>query len=227
MIVIDLDSENGVLVNGVLIASPTALLVGDRVTVGDHVLELTETNADREQHALTSEADSLRESARVSAGDHVNLPEESSVATRRADALNLLSSVADKALALGRGREAEHVLGRHLVAILSDAVADRPVSAAVARLAAQYAVKLASATGKASWLDFAFRLYIALRATIPLPIVDEMYTVLRRVRGIDRELLRGYKDLLLARAAELSSPERFVLQRLEGLERLASWHPAN
>lgn len=227
VIVIDLDSENGVLVNGVLIASPTALLVGDRVTVGDHVLELTETNADREQHALTSEADSLRESARVSAGDHVNLPEESSVATRRADALNLLSSVADKALALGRGREAEHVLGRHLVAILSDAVADRPVSAAVARLAAQYAVKLASATGKASWLDFAFRLYIALRATIPLPIVDEMYTVLRRVRGIDRELLRGYKDLLLARAAELSPPERFVLQRLEGLERLASWHPAN
>ena len=66
----------------------------------------------------------------------------------------------------------------------------------------------------------------ALEQGYPLPIVDEMYTVLRHVRGIDRELLRRYTDFLHARAAQLSPPERFVLQRLEGLERLAAWHPA-
>ncbi len=127
--------------------------------------------------------------------------------------------------ALGRGQEAEHVLGTHLVAALSDAAAGRGVSPEVARTCAQYAVKLATATGKATWLDFAFRLYDALGETIPLPVVDEMYTVLRHVRGIDRELLRRYADFLQGRAAQLSAPERFVLQRLEGLQRLAAWHP--
>ena len=60
---------------------------------------------------------------------------------------------------------------------------------------------------------------------MPLPIVDEMYTVLRRVRGLDRELLLMYIEQQRARP-DLSPPERFVLQRLEGLGRLAAWHPA-
>lgn len=227
IVVIDLDSENGVLVNDVPIAGPTALLSGDRVNIGDNVFVLTELSSSREERTSGLELNPTRESARVPAGTHARASEESAVATRRADALHLLGNVADKALALGRGQEAEHVLGTHLVATLSDAVAGRAVAPEVARIAAQYSVKLATATGKASWLDFAFRLYDALNETIPLPIVDEMYTVLRHVRGIDRELLRGYREFLQTRAAELSPPERFVLQRLEGLERLAAWYPAN
>ena len=227
IVVIDLGSQNGVLVNGSPITGPTALLLGDKVTVGDDEFELTELPAERAERSSGFERNPVRESSRVPAGTNERSHEEASVATRRADALHLLSNVADKALALGRGAEAEHVLGTHLVATLSDAVAGRSVAPEVARIAAQYAVKLATATGKASWLDFAFRLYEALNETIPLPVVDEMYTVLRHVRGIDRELLRRYADLLHARAAELSRPERFVLSRLEGLERLAAWHPAS
>jgi hypothetical protein len=242
VVVIDLDSQNGVFVNDVPIARPTALLIGDKVTIGDNEFVLTEVGSVRQSRRSDPELElrppsegrrsepelnPIRESGRVPAGTYASSSEEPSIATRRADALHLLSNVADKALALGRGQEAEHVLGTHLVAALSDAVSGRAVAPEVARIAAQYAVKLASATGKASWLDFAFRLYEALATTIPLPIVDEMYTVLRHVRGIDRELLRRYTDSLDARAAELSPPERFVLQRLEGLERLAAWHPAN
>lgn len=232
IVVIDLGSQNGVLVNGTPIAGPTALLLGDKVTVGDDTFELTELPAQRAERTSGFERpapreSAPRESARVPAGTLERTPEEASVASRRADALHLLGNVADKALALGRGAEAEHVLGTHLVATLSDAVAGRSVAPEVARIAAQYAVKLATATSKASWLDFAFRLYEALGETIPLPIVDEMYTVLRHVRGIDRELLRRYAEFLHTRAAELSPPERFVLSRLEGLERLAAWHPAS
>ena len=227
VVVIDLGSENGVSVNGVRITCPTALLIGDTVRIGDDQLTLTELPATRTDRISGLELTPFRDPTRVSTVARPHTIEEGSVATRRADALNLLGNVAEKALALGRVHEAEHVLGTHLVAILSDAVAGRSVAAEVARTAAQYAVKLATATGKASWLDFAFRLYDALGETIPLPVVDEMYTVLRHVRGIDRSLLRRYTDFLQARATELSPPERFVLQRLEGLERLAAWHPAN
>ncbi|MEI9939834.1 MAG: FHA domain-containing protein [Pseudomonadota bacterium] len=224
LVVIDLGSRNGVFVNDVQITSPTALLIGDKLTIGENEFVLTEALTPNDDRTPRPEKRTIRQSSRVLAGTYAT--EDGSVATRRADALHLLSNVADKALALGRGQEAEHVLGAHLVAALSDAAAGRAVAPEVARTSAQYAVKLASATGKATWLDFAFRLYDALRETIPLPIVDEMYTVLRHVRGIDRELLRQYTEFLQARAAELSPPERFVLQRLEGLERLAAWHPA-
>lgn len=227
IVVIDLDSQNGVLVNGVRITSPTALLIGDRLTIGDNEFVLTERSEARGERTSGFELNPTHESSRVPASTNASANEEASVATRRAQALHLLSSVADKALALGRGQEAEHILGTHLVAALSDAAAGRAVAPEVARIAAQYAVKLATATGKASWLDFAFRLYDELGETIPLPIVDEMYTVLRHVRGIDRDLLRRYTEFLHSRAAQLSAPERFVLQRLEGLERLAAWHPAS
>jgi pSer/pThr/pTyr-binding forkhead associated (FHA) protein len=224
IVVIDLDSENGVFVNDVRITRPAALLIGDRLSIGESEFVLTEFFADEEQERPVSERP-LRQSARVPAGSYASVSSPGSVATRRADALHLLCSVADKALALGRGQEAEHVLGTHLVAALSDAALGRPVAPEVARISAQYAVKFATATGKATWLDFAFRLYAELGETIPLPIVDEMYTVLRHVRGIDRELLRRYTDFLQARQDQLTPPERFVLQRLEGLERLAAWHP--
>ncbi|MEI9951298.1 MAG: FHA domain-containing protein [Pseudomonadota bacterium] len=227
IVVIDLGSENGVFVNDVQITRPTALLTGDKLTIGDSEFVLTEILAAREVPSTGSELRAIRESPRVPAGTPMTVSNDGSVATRRADALQLLSSVADKALALGRGQEAEHLLGTQLVAALSDAAAGRAVSPEVARTCAQYAIKLATATGKATWLDFAFRLYERLGETMPLPIVDEMYTVLRHVRGIDRQLLRQYTDFLHARVDQLSLSERFVLQRLEGLERLAAWHPAS
>jgi len=147
--------------------------------------------------------------------------EDVSIATRRADAFQLLSGVVDKALALGRGEEAEHLIGTHLVAALADASAGRGIPPDIARTAARYALKLSAATNKRNWLDFAIRLYRALAQPMPLPIVDEMYTLVGRVRGLDRTLLRDYVDSLRLVADSLSPTERFVLQRLEGLERMA------
>ena len=92
----------------------------------------------------------------------------------------------------------------------------------IARTTARYALKLAAATNKPGWLDFPVRLYRALGATMPLPIVDELYTLIGRVRGMNRPLLREYLESLRARAESMSPTERFVLQRLEGLERMAS-----
>jgi hypothetical protein len=50
-----------------------------------------------------------------------------------------------------------------------------------------------------------------------------MYVLLRRVQGLDLSVLRAYADQLRDRTTGLAPAERFVLQRLSGLERLASW----
>lgn len=217
----DHGSRNGVFVNGERIAEPHPLHPGDVITIGDDSLTLIEVD-----ELLERRTETISDMVPVRPEPTPRLPsfsdDDLTVATRRADAFQLLSGVVDKALALGRGEEAEHLLSSHLVTALADASTGRGVPPELARTTARYALKLATATNKPSWLDFPVRLYRALDAPMPLPIVDELYTLVGRVRGLNRALLRDYVDALRARADALSPTERFVLQRLEGLERMAS-----
>jgi hypothetical protein len=219
--VADHGSRNGVFVNGERITDPRSLRVGDVITIGDDVLTLVEVD-----ELVERRTEMISEMRPVQPEPTPRLPsfsdEDLTVALRRADAFQLLSGVVDKALALGRGEEAEHLLGTHLVAAMADASTGRGVPPEIARTTARYALKLAAATNKPTWLDFPVRLYRALDATMPLPIVDELYTLVGRVRGMNRALLRDYLENLRSRAESLSPTERFVLQRLEGLERMAS-----
>jgi pSer/pThr/pTyr-binding forkhead associated (FHA) protein len=216
----DHGSRNGVFVNGERITGPQALHSGDIITIGDDSLTLIELEEPGEKKSET-----ISDMRPVRPDQTPRLPsfsdDDVSVATRRADAFQLLSGVVDKALALGRGEEAEHLIGTHLVAALADASTGRGVPPDIARTAARYALKLAAATNKPNWIDFAVRLYRALNQPMPLPIVDELYTLIGRVRGVDRALLRDYLDSLRLISEILSPTEKFVLQRLEGLERMA------
>ena len=213
----DLGSRNGVYVNSVRVTGSVRLKAGDRISVGDEVLYFGEIEDHSEATDTMTDLVPPR-SRREPAPD-----DEIAVATRSADVFQLLASIVDKSLALGRGEEAERVIGTHLQATLADATAGRPVSPDLARTAAGYAVKLAGATSKAIWMDHAVKLYSALGLVLPLALVDEMYVLLRRVRGLDTVVLGAYTDALKARSLELAPAERFVLQRLLGLERLASW----
>jgi hypothetical protein len=206
----DHGSRNGVFVNGERITRPHALRPGDVITIGDDSFTLVELPEPAERRNET-----ISDMRPVRPEQTPRLPsfsdDDVSIATRRADAFQLLSGVVDKALALGRGEEAEHLIGTHLVAALADASTGRGVAADIARTAARYALKLAAATNKSNWLDFAVRLYRALGQPMPLPIVDELYTLVGRVRGLDRALLRDYVDSLRLVADSLSPTERFVL----------------
>src|SRR4051812_10413502 len=215
----DHGSRNGVFVNGERISRPHPLRAGDIITIGDDSLTLIEQE---DPSVRRVETISDMHPVRPAPAPHPSSADDDvSIATRRADAFQLLSGVVDKALALGRGEEAEHLIGTHLVAALADASTGRGVPADIARTAARYALKLATATNKSNWLDFAVRLYRALGQPMPLPIVDELYTLVGRVRGLDRALLRDYVDSMRLVSDSLSPTERFVLQRLEGLERMA------
>jgi pSer/pThr/pTyr-binding forkhead associated (FHA) protein len=213
----DLGSRNGVFVNSERLVGSVRLRPGDRVSVGDEVFVFGE-NEEPLEHRTTEVGLPPQRLARNTFSEA-----DASLATRSAHVFQLLASVVDKALALGRGDEAERLIAAHLSAALTDAEASADLPPDVARTAAGYAVKLAGATGKALWLDYAVKLYGALGLVLPLALVDEMYVLLRRVRGLDPAVLRAYTEQLRERAAGLAPAERFVLQRLSGLERLASW----
>jgi hypothetical protein len=202
VVVEDLGSRNGVRVNGerVLMNGTRMLVHGDVLNVGNQKLTLL---AKREHSTATQTA------ARAAP-------------THRLNAFGVLGSLADKAIALGRGDEAERILANPLKDMLEAVRAGVGTVPDSADRAARYGAVLAATTGKAAWFDYVVELYAALSKPCPAEIVDELYSVLRKVGPIDLKLLRRYIETLRAGAASFSPAERFLLNRIEGLERIAA-----
>lgn len=192
----DLGSRNGVLLNGVRVQGSAQLHDGDRIRIGGQEMVLLR------MHQL--QAPTLAQPA----------------PTLRADAFGMLGGLADKALALGRGEEAERILSVHLQNILRDAKAGRRVAAETVKQASLYAARVGAATGSGRWINYIFELLSAIEQPCPAEVVDELYAVVRRVSGIDLALLTAYVG---ARKAHARGPaERFLLNRVEGLGRLVA-----
>lgn len=192
----DLGSRNGVRVNGDRIQGRTRLSDGDKVRIGNQDMAVLRL------HRV--QATTLAQPA----------------PTLRADAFGLLGGLADKALAMGRGEEAERILSVHMTNILDDAKAGRKVAPETAKTATLYAVKVAAATGRGRWIDYVFELYATLAQPCPAEVVDELYAGVRKVRGVDVARLRAYVEQMKGRVK--GPAERFLLNRVEGLEPLVA-----
>ena len=83
-------------------------------------------------------------------------------------------------------------------------------------------MKIAGATGAGRWVDYCFNLYLEVGRPLPTGVVDELYTVLRKVEDVDRKALKAYVALLHEKQKDFGPTERFLTQRIEGLERLAA-----
>lgn len=141
---------------------------------------------------------------------------------RRVTSLSLIGGLADKALAVGRVEQATRILYRPLIDLLAqarDGALDEP---GLAETAAVYATRLAQATGRGEWVDFVFQLYTSLCELVPAYLVDELYAVLRKSDAIDKNVLATYCEWLRGEASAFGPSERFVQQRIEGLERVGA-----
>jgi hypothetical protein len=187
--------------------------------------------------------------------------------TQRLDVFGVFGNLADKALALGHGDEAERILSKPLEAFL-DASSGRSQETAWPpgaepkagnsppgerfhrrgtegeaspeppgrgegaplrpsssphheegnfRRAAQYALRLASTTGKGRWLDYLFRLHAAHGRLMEAALVDELYELARKAHGTSSADLEAYLEVLRSSEANRGPRERFLVGRLEGL----------
>jgi hypothetical protein len=210
-----------VFVNGERISGQRPLRDGDRVQIGkqDFMLrsatKVVQAPASAEQRFM---AETLH--GRTLPREVFEQEKQREELTRRTDALDLLCGVADKVLALGRGEEAEKLLSTALVNMLKQAQAGGTLAPGSAARAATYAVRIADATGKARWVDYCFELFESQGRTLPGDVVDQLYVVLRKVSGVALGNFRSYVEKLRDVAPTLSPTDRFVLQRIEGLERL-------
>jgi predicted component of type VI protein secretion system len=158
----------------------------------------------------------------VSGANSLPDPDSEISMVRRQDAFTLLAGVADKALAMGRAVEAERILASPLADVIEASRAGKFLTVPLVDQAARFSAKLATATGKGTWADYVIELYFAQKRPVPAPVIDELYNALRRVASIDITKLRDYIESLKADVSTYGPGERFLIQRLEGLERLAA-----
>lgn len=228
----DLGSRNGVLVNGEKIVGLHRVGHGDRIMVGSQEMTLSVTSAAGPPTRRASDVPGISPvtvtamaPVRPPAGDRIvalqGEPREHE-ATSKADAFRLLGGVAEKALALGRADEAERLLSTLLDHVLRTAQAGMDVEPVLLERAGLFAAKLAGSTSKARWVDYVIELHTAVRRPCAGPTIDELHGALRKVKDIDLPGLRGYVEMMRELAAGMGPADRFLVQRLEGLERLVT-----
>jgi pSer/pThr/pTyr-binding forkhead associated (FHA) protein len=229
----DLGSRNGVLVNGQRISGQVKVRPGDKVLIGSQevtVIQLDELNR--------ASAPGARRTLSVHRSDIEAAIDEQSVVTkitqptsalndelsfvRRLDGFRVLGSVAEKALAMGRSEEAERVLATSLSEVLEAARKGRAIPAPLAEQATRFAAKLATATGKGSWIDYVIEVYSTQQRPAPAVVVDELYGAFRKVSAVDVARVKAYVETLRERLSSFGPADRFLFQRIEGLERLAT-----
>jgi pSer/pThr/pTyr-binding forkhead associated (FHA) protein len=191
----DLGSRNGVKLNGSRLEGPARMTLGDRLAVGDSEFVLAVRKRDPGAETL------------------VGAP------TQRLPAFGLIGTLADKALALGRTDEAERLLGHQLEQLAAEAAEGRRCDPQAVERGSEYSLKLAVATGNPHWIDLVFRLHRALRRPCSAALVEELYAVSRKVRQPVLTEFRLYLQTLRELGGELGPADRFLVSRLEGLER--------
>jgi hypothetical protein len=224
----DLSSRNGVLVNGERIRGATPLSVGDRVLIGGQELILRATGDGLGHETVSTE---MLASVSAEASSEPILPpprvapsaSETDTSTyRRGDAFEMLAGVGEKALAMGRVEEAERLIGTVLADVLDASRSGRHPASAVVDAAARFSARLAGASGKGAWIDYVFALYLSEERPCSGAVVEELYTALRRADAVDIAQFRAYLTCLREKSSSFGPAEKFLLQRLEGLERLAA-----
>lgn len=191
---VDLESRNGVRLNGTRIGPPHRLSAGDKISIGGVELVLAE-QGDNAAQTL------------------VQIP------TERMTAFGLIGTLTDKALGLGRGDEAERLIGPALEELLEGVEKGRRYEVATVERGCEYALRIAHLTGNPVWMDRVFRFYRLMKRVPPTSLVDEICAVSRRVRQLHLDELRRYLAVMKDQGAELGPSERFLLGRLDGLER--------
>ncbi|MDP9150869.1 MAG: FHA domain-containing protein [Myxococcota bacterium] len=242
----DLHSRNGILINGTRVSGRVPVDIGDNIVIGSQELKIlssAEADASRDRGALAlgnrtlpkiasasdpPQADRSDGSTARPPGRRSGMPPSSAAAEgdttseRRSEAFDLLGGVAEKALAMGRADEAERLLASALGEVIDASRAGKRLAPAIVDVAARFAAKLATATGKGAWADYVIALYDEQGRPCPAGVVDELYSALRKINAVDLVRLRAYVGHLREKQATLGPAERFLLQRLEGLERLAA-----
>lgn len=218
----DLHSTNGVYVNGDRIVQVASLNAGDRAVIGVQELTFQEIGTDPAPPleapplaAPPASVELLRIPA-VKSSDTPGLQGRSSAVpvTARAEALDLLGTLARRLANEHKAEQAPRMLGPHLRGILRGASSGLVVPEALATSASEYAIDLAHWTADPAWLDYVVELHLVTRRLVPGPILAALQRAERWVGAMNRPLLEYYVSSFAERVKTLDRDEKGRLTML-------------
>ena len=162
--IVDLDSRNGIVLNGRRIRGGAAVGIGDRLMLADVVLSIVQARTGAVARSVEP------------------LPALPSEDTNPVDGFLMFTTHVDHALLSGEILEAERLFAVHLGRPAERAAARGKLDPGAARTLSLLALRLGEATGSAVWLDFVLRLYASSGRVIPLPVVSGMHSLAHRLR---------------------------------------------
>jgi hypothetical protein len=243
----DLDSRNGVAVNGVRINGPRPVTHMDRVYIGSQELVVIDAAKMTDRQTtdpyvvceacgaingvakrrcgecgtrLATGGTTRKDDSRVDSASHAwGGPD-----TRTERARDVIGSIAAKAITMGRFDEAERMLIPHLDTLLERAQRHQPLGDsesddpdALFAAATSYALKLAKGLQNAKWIDWVFRMHTATGRLMEAETIEVLHELVRSHDYHQRRHVRAYLQALQARGDGYGPSERFRARRVEGL----------
>lgn len=215
VVIEDLGSRNGVLVNGELLRGPRRLVDGDAVRIGE---------VDFTVQAARSEADgrALLPPVRIEVAGGAGTEPDVQVTTAPSA---LLLEMADKSLSLGRADDAEWILvklGNDIDTRLS--AGQRLAPETLERMSTS-AIALALAREKGTWIDWIFSAHHEAGRVLSPALIDTLHAAIRKLRHPASGAMSAYVEAMRESASGLGPSERFLVGRLEGLLEVAARNP--
>jgi pSer/pThr/pTyr-binding forkhead associated (FHA) protein len=220
----DLHSTNGVYVNGDRIRQTAALNVGDLAVIGTQELSFSEIGTDPAP-PLSSLPPSGAEPSPAEppippAPDTPRSLQKAAIPiTARAEALDLLGTLARRLANEHKADQAPRMLGPHLRGILRGASSGLVVPDALAALASEYAIDLAHWTADSRWLDYVVELHLVTKRLMSSTVLAALQRAERWIGPMNRPLLEYYVNSFTSQPRELDASERSRLSLLRRILR--------
>ncbi len=215
VVIEDLGSANGVMVDGRLISGERMLLGGERIRIGQNEMVLHAGSA--------SEAPPIHRQSAITQDSSSPPPDDGSEEDPTApaqDVLAIIGAVFEKALARGDLAEAARLLGP-VMKLLGDEVAvSGKIEPEAGRRLTRYALDLAERTKSGEWIRQLVAFHRAALRPMPTEAVDRLYALVRKV-DMPKTELAEYSAALTKIEARFGPTERFAMRRLEGLVKIA------
>ncbi|HTV25824.1 MAG TPA: FHA domain-containing protein [Polyangiaceae bacterium] len=204
----NVSQTNGVRVNGVLIELDDArlLAIGDKIMLGNHEIELC---------ALGDYCPSFEPTQSSLLLDDDPGPEPLS----RSSTLITLAQVAEKYFVLGQAREAERILRPLLEGLRRHCESGRAPGEGDVELATDLVLRIAEENHAGEWINYIFELFSVLQRPVPAEQVERLCRVAPESQGVKMSVFRRYLEVLGGVVERLGPKDRFLVRRIQGLEK--------